>query len=90
MRRIKLEPKAAKFISRVPSKHAKQITQKIYQLQINPKPQDSKQLRGYNGIYLRADSGEYRIIYKFTEEDLFIALIGKRNDDEIYKLLKRQ
>lgn len=83
-------PKAKKFISKIPTKHAKQILAKIQLLEIDPKPQDSKLLRGYNGIYLRVDSGEYRIIYRFTEEDLFIALIGKRNDDEIYKLLKRQ
>ncbi|MEK6745540.1 MAG: type II toxin-antitoxin system RelE/ParE family toxin [Pseudomonadota bacterium] len=85
---LKLERDADKFLARVHPKHGKQIAQKIQLLRINPKPQDSKQLRGFP--YLRTDSGEYRIIYDFTEDTLRILLIGKRNDDEVYKLLKRQ
>jgi mRNA interferase RelE/StbE len=47
-------------------------------------------LKGYPGFY-RVDSGEYRIIYRFTpEEDLVeIILVGKRNDDEVYEQFKR-
>jgi mRNA interferase RelE/StbE len=53
-------------------------------------PADSKELTGYSNYY-RVDSGEYRIIYRFNaSEDLVeIILVGKRNDDEVYKQLKR-
>ncbi len=87
MLRIEIDSKAKKFLVKIPSKHAKQIGSKLYQLQADPKPHDSMLLKGYD--YWRADSGEYRIIYKFTDEVLYIVLIGKRNDDEVYKILKR-
>jgi mRNA interferase RelE/StbE len=49
-----------------------------------------KQLKGYPGYY-RVDSGEYRIVYRFhVNEDLVeVILVGKRNDDDVYKKLER-
>ncbi|CCQ69679.1 hypothetical protein CWATWH0402_3452 [Crocosphaera watsonii WH 0402] len=37
------------------------------------------------------DSSEYRIVYRFyPEQDLVeVILVGKRNDDEVYKKLER-
>ncbi|AAY61453.1 putative cytotoxic translational repressor of toxin-antitoxin (TA) system RelE [Rickettsia felis str. Pedreira] len=32
--------------------------------------------------------GEYRIIYRFNETTIYVILVGKRNDSEVYKLLK--
>lgn len=71
-------------------KIAAQIAKKVLALNVDPLPNDSKQLIGYPGYY-RVDSGEYRIIYNFNpEEDLVeIILVGKRNDDEVYKKLER-
>ncbi len=54
----------------------------------DPEPQDSKTLTGYE--YRRADIGEYRIVYRYDRECLYVALIGKRNDSDIYKRLKRK
>ena len=67
-------------------KHAKQIAVKITELCSDPLPQDSSQLRGYD--YKRVNVGEYRIIYTFDVETLFLIFIGKRNDDEVYNLLQ--
>lgn len=41
--------------------------------------------------YYRVDSGEYRIVYRFNaNEDLVeVILVGKRNDDDVYKRLER-
>ena len=39
---------------------------------------------------LRVDSGEYRIVYTVTEDTLRVVLIGKRNDDEVYRRLERR
>jgi len=50
-------------------------------------PPDSEHLTGFP--YRRASIGEYRIIYRVEEETLRIPLIHKRNDDEVYKRLKR-
>ncbi len=55
----------------------------------NPKPYDSTSLKGYPDLR-RKDIGEYRIIYKIKDDIVYILLIGKRNDDEVYKQLKRK
>jgi mRNA interferase RelE/StbE len=75
---------AEKFFRNVPDKHKKQISLKIIELQNKEGVvHDRKQLKGTT--YLRTDVGEYRIIYEIEDEDFFIALIGKRKDDEVYK-----
>ena len=71
-------------------KIAAQIAKKVLALNIDPLPPDSKQLSGYPGYY-RVDSGEYRIVYRFNpNQDLVeVILVGKRNDDDVYKRLER-
>jgi mRNA interferase RelE/StbE len=54
----------------------------------NPKPQDSLTLKGYSDYY-RIDVGEYRVIYSFSAKWVKIAVVGKRNDDEVYKKFER-
>ena len=53
-------------------------------------PHDAKKLQGVDHYY-RISVGEYRIIYRIdvVNNVLIIAVIGKRNDDEVYKRLKR-
>jgi mRNA interferase RelE/StbE len=78
------------FLKGLQPKIAAQIAKKVLALNVDPLPNDSKQLIGYPGYY-RVDSGEYRIVYNFNpDEDLVeIILVGKRNDDEVYKKLER-
>ena len=84
----KLSKQAHKFLkSRLP-KHAKQIAKKIVQLASDPEPQNSKYLKGYND-YLRDDVGEYRIIYKHDERTLWVIIVGKRNDSDVYKKFRK-
>lgn len=78
------------FLQGLQPKIAAQIAKKVLSLNINPLPNDSKQLKGYSDIH-RVDSGEYRIVYRFKpKEDLVeIILVGKRNNDDVYKKLNR-
>ena len=78
------------FLKGLQPKIAAHIAKKTLSLNIDPLPNDSKQLKGYPGFY-RVDSGEYRIVYRFKpKEDLVeVILVGKRNDDEVYKKLDR-
>lgn len=79
------------FLQGLQPKVAAQIAKKVFALAINPLPQDSATLKGYEGL-LRVDSGEFRIVYRFEEKaDLVtIILVGKRNDDEVYRKLRRK
>jgi mRNA interferase RelE/StbE len=78
------------FLKGLQPKIAAQIAKKVLALNIDPLPSDTKDLKGYPGLY-RVDSGEYRIVYQFdVQEDLVtILLVGKRNDDDVYKQLRR-
>ena len=87
---IDLKPKAKKFIEKLPPKHKRQIKDRIKLLQDEPEPHDAKKLLGYED-YVRVDMGEYRIIYRYEQENdlVIIVLVGKRDDDQIYRLAKR-
>jgi mRNA interferase RelE/StbE len=78
------------FLKGLQPKIAAQIAKKVMSLNVDPFPADFKELTGYAGYY-RVDSGEYRIVYRFDKDtDLVeVILVGKRNDDEVYKQLKR-
>ena len=88
MLRVNFSRQSAKFIKKLSAKHTRQVAGKIIDLRSNPYPPDSRKLKGYS--YHRTDIGEYRIVYQVEERVLEILLIGKRNDNEVYKQLKRQ
>lgn len=81
---------ALSFIEKMQHKHAKQVLLKIIGLCQNPEPPDSMALRGSPEGYRRADCGEYRVIYRVVDDVVKIDLVGKRNDDEVYRQLKRR
>ena len=88
MRKLDLTHDALGFLRTLPPKQFRQVVTKAFELMANAEPQDSKTLAGYE--YRRADIGEYRIVYRFDRDFLYVALIGKRNDSDIYKRLKRK
>ena len=87
MLELDLDSRAQRFIDKLPPKHARQITDRLLALLKNPYPQDSKRVK--QSIYSRVDSGEYRIAYKVIGNRIYVPLIGKRNDDEVYRRLRR-
>lgn len=84
---LSIDKRAAAFLAKLPQKHAGQVARKIHSLRTDPYPSDSKLLKG---IPLhRTDSGEYRIVYRVEDEVVRVYLIGKRNDDDVYRRLDR-
>lgn len=82
---IQLSKKAGEFLQKIPQKHAGQIATKIQEIVKNPASRPPHSLKGFP-LYYRVKSGEYRFIYKIQGDTLLlILLIGKRNDDEIYR-----
>lgn len=76
---------AQKFLDTLPPKQFRQVVRKIFTLLDDPAPPDSKELKGFP--FRRADSGEYRIVYDVQGSTLRLILVGKRNDDEVYRRL---
>lgn len=87
MLQIKLGKRAEKYLRALPKKHARQISLKLIELQRDPEPHDSKGLVG--SVFRRADIGEHRVVYTFSATTLLVPLIGKRNDDDVYRRLRR-
>lgn len=79
-----------KFLSKLTKKHNEQIKWKLRELIENPKPNDCKQMRGQTKKFYRITCGEYRIVYRYDKDSLFIVVIGKRNDGEVYKVFARK
>ena len=88
MRTLRPSRAAAKSVAELPPKPFRQIWLKVLGLLVDPYPHDSAQLVGYD--FHRVDMGEYRIVYRATETEIELLLVGKRNDDEVYKQLKRK
>ena len=88
MRKLDLTHDALGFLKSLAPKQFRQVVTKTFELMANPEPHDSKVLVGYE--YRRADVGEYRIVYRFDRDFVYGALIGKRNDSDIYKRLGRK
>jgi len=84
MRKLDLTKAAVKFMETLPAKQFRQIARTIFKLQEDAKPQDSKQMAG-SPEYRRVDVGEYRIVYRVETDVIKIAVIGKRNDGEVYR-----
>jgi mRNA interferase RelE/StbE len=88
MLKIQITKRVHKFLERLPLKQALQLKTKLQALQVNPFPHDSRTLAGYAN-YHRVTAGEYRIVYRIEDNVLLIPLIGKRNDDEVYRKPKQ-
>ena len=88
MLKLQISKAAARVLKKLPLKHQKQIGLKIQEIRKLGTSHDSKALKGTP--YKRADVGEYRMVYEVHNEVLLLViLIGKRNDNEVYKKLKK-
>ena len=86
--RIDLSKQAAEFLREVAPKQSRQIAEKLKRRALSPSALPSDALRGYAPMR-RLKSGEFRIIFALEGAVVQVRLIGKRNDDEIYKALER-
>lgn len=90
MRNLNLSNDAAASLTALAAMEAKlscQIWNKIVSLMIDPRPNDSIDI---GQGFFRTSVGEYWLAYNFHDKTLFLNLVGKRNDGEIYKRLKRR
>ena len=88
MLEIDIWPEAKEFLGSLPAKHRRQIASKLFSLAEKPFPARSKQLEGFPP-FRRLRSGTYRIVYFVEGNILNVPLINARNDDKIYRRLKK-
>lgn len=88
MYKLDLTKAAGKFLAQLPAKQFRQVVNVIFRLREVPEPHDSQALAG-NPAYRRVDVGEYRIIYRVEDDTVYVAVIGTRNDDEVYRQFRR-
>lgn len=81
--RIQLSSKAQKELDKIDDKTAFRISQKIYQLEINPYGLDCQKLAGGKGYRIRV--GDYRIVYTFDKDKQTITIIKIGHRREIYR-----
>ncbi len=89
IRNLSIEKNAIAFLKGLVPKHMRQVQLAIYRLMENPIQHDSSELKGYEDVW-RNDVGEYRIVYQFDDESITVMGIGNRNDNAIYKQIKRK
>ena len=76
-----------KFLRSLDPKQFRQVVTTLFELLRTPEPHDSASLSG--SALRRVDIGEYRLVYRVDGDLLRVPLIGKRNDDEVYRNLRR-
>ena len=90
MPRLRLSKDASGFLTSRQPKHQRQIAARVQSLRADSTPPDSKIMKSGSREYRRADIGEYRIVYRVEDDTLYVAAIGKRNDDEVYRRFRRR
>lgn len=86
---LQLSKQALRAIEKLDAKQYRQVVSSVMRLTTEPEPHDSALMRGANRGERRLDVGEYRVIYTVAGETVEVLVIGKRNDDEVYKQWER-
>lgn len=87
MRRLDLSRRAHKFLESLPARQFRQVAMRLFDWMRDASPHDCRPL--VNSSFYRVDIGEYRIVYRIEGDAVLVAVIGKRNDDEVYRELQR-
>lgn len=82
---VELSRQARKFIGDLQAKQKRQILEAIISLCADPNPPDCGKL---TDKWRRKDVGEFRVVYA-AKNTLKVLIVGKRNDDEVYRLFLR-
>lgn len=82
---LSLSKASVRFLDSLPPKQYRQVVRRIIMLTADPQPVDAERLKGYD--HTRVTGGEYRIVFDVQDGVLRVILIGKRNDDEVYRRL---
>jgi len=88
--KLSLTRQASKELESLDAKRFRQVMLTVIGLLKNQEPHDSSLLKGSQHGERRVDIGEYRVIYAVRDDTVEVLVIGKRNDDDVYNIWKRQ
>jgi mRNA interferase RelE/StbE len=81
--RIELRRAAYKDLQDLPADYARRIAKHIDTLEQNPRPPDSKKLKGGAGYSLRV--GTYRLLYDIDDKEQSITIYRIKHRREVYR-----
>jgi len=84
--RLSITRRAEKEIAGLTPKIRRQVVEKVLTLEVNPRPQDVKPLKGEQDAY-RVDSGEYRILFHRDEQTKEVTIFRVNHRRDVYRNL---
>ena len=78
---VTIKESALKALRKIPKLAALQVSGRINELSVNPRPVDCKKLKNAGNLY-RVRSGNFRIVYEIFDGKLivFVVKVGHRKD----------
>lgn len=83
MYQVELRRQAYKDLESIPKEYARLLAQHIDSLEDNPRPNDSKKLKGDVGFSLRV--GTYRVLYDIDDKTKAITIYRIKHRREAYR-----
>lgn len=85
---------AKKAVAKIPQPKARgRVEDAIEDLADEPRPPNSKQLKGQMSVYRRIDvggvGGEYRVIYEVRDDELVVVVVVVGPREGVYDILRR-
>lgn len=81
---IEIQSKAKRQLKTFEKQTQERISKAIDQLAGNPRPNNSKALKGFTGIW-RLRVGDYRVIYAIRESELVVLIVEIGHRREVYR-----
>ena len=82
--KVQIEDRAEKALKSLEKKNRERARNAIDQLAENPRPNNSKPLKGFSGIW-RLRIGDYRIIYEIRDAELIVLVVEIGHRREVYR-----
>jgi mRNA interferase RelE/StbE len=88
VKKLALHSGVLKDLPDLPPKQYRQVVGAILDLLQDDKPHYANQLKG--SAYWQLAVGEYCVIYRADGDTVHVAVVGKRNDNDVYRMLERR
>jgi len=84
--KVRIAEKLEKTLARIGKKDRERIFDRISLLESDPRPKESKKLKGQNKATIyRIRSGNYRILYTIEDEILLVLVVDIDHRKNIYR-----